>query len=243
MQSAQHRGSAAYHTRASPVRPAALQWQHIGQMVAADNVVWMGFMMTLVLVYTPLLTAPHRSHLVETSLLPTEVASVVELGAVLELLSPKCHPVLIIGDLNVHSAVLAPTMQGQVPCVSMDPVLNAHCFALLSLLVQQGLLLLSGITQLFHQATYLIGPNPKSAQLLVNYAIASYTAASWFTGVTVGNALLMVSDHCTLMLSLAFPPPLASAVSDLLTLCAYWKPGAQAHWWAHLSSQLFLACL
>ena len=64
-------------------------------MVAADNVVWMGFMMTLVLVYTPLLTAPHRSHLVEAGLLPTEAASLTELSAVLDLLDPV-HETMVI---------------------------------------------------------------------------------------------------------------------------------------------------
>ena len=44
-------------------------------------------------------------------------------------------------------------------------------------------------------------------------------------GVTVGNAQLMLSDHCSLMLSLDLPPPMAPAVSMLPTLCARWEPG------------------
>ena len=44
--------------------------------------------------------------------------------------------------------------------------------------------------------------------------------------VTVGDAWPMFSDHCPLMLSLALPGPLATPVSVLPTLGAYWEPGA-----------------
>ena len=44
--------------------------------------------------------------------------------------------------------------------------------------------------------------------------------------VTVGDAWPMLSDHCPLMLSLALPGPLATPVSALPTLQAYWEPGA-----------------
>ena len=75
-------------------------WQHIGQTEASVKVGWMGFALTLVSVYIPPLTTLHRSCIVETGLVPTEAASLTELGAVLDLLNPKHEPVLIIGDPN-----------------------------------------------------------------------------------------------------------------------------------------------
>ena len=45
-------------------------------------------------------------------------------------------------------------------------------------------------------------------------------------GVIVGDALLALSDHSSLMLSLALPSPLASAAPVVPQLCARWEPGA-----------------
>ena len=53
---------------------------------------------------------------------------------------------LIMGDLNARTAAFVPTVEGQVPHVSADTVLNTRGRALLSLLTQQELLLLSGTT-------------------------------------------------------------------------------------------------
>ena len=48
-----------------------------------------------------------------------------------------------MGDLNAHTAAFAPTLVGQVPHISVDTVLNICGHALLYLLIQQELLLLS----------------------------------------------------------------------------------------------------
>ena len=69
-----------------------------------------------------------------------------------------------------------------------------------------------------YQATSLGGASPDPPQSVVDYAIASCAAAPWVTGVTVGDAWPMLSDHCPLMLSLALPPPPASSGSSLPTL-------------------------
>ena len=103
-------------------------------MVAAMKVGWMGFALTLVSVYVPPLTSPHRSCIVEAGLVPTEAASLMELGAVLDLLDPQQEPVLIMGDLNARTTAFVPTVEGQVPHVSIDTVLNTCGCALLSLL-------------------------------------------------------------------------------------------------------------
>ena len=68
--------------------------------------------MTLVLVYVLPLTSPHRGHLVEVGLLPTVAASLLELGAIFELLDPQQQLVFLLGDFNAHTAALAPTMEG-----------------------------------------------------------------------------------------------------------------------------------
>ena len=68
--------------------------------------------MTLVSVYIPPLTSPHRSRLVKAGLLPTEAAALLELGAVLELLDPQHEPVLLLGDFNARTASLAPSVEG-----------------------------------------------------------------------------------------------------------------------------------
>ena len=114
--------------------------------MAAVKVGWTGFALTLVSVYVPPLTSPHRSRIVEAGLVPTEAASLMELGAVLDLIDPQREPVLIMGDLNARTAAFVPTVEGQVPRVSADTVLNTRGHALLSLLTQQELLLLSGTT-------------------------------------------------------------------------------------------------
>ena len=80
-------------------------------MVTAIKVGWTGFLMTLVLVYVPALTAPYRSHLFEAGLLPTEAALLIELGAMLELLGPEHEPVLIMGVLNTCTATFAPSVE------------------------------------------------------------------------------------------------------------------------------------
>ena len=121
-------------------------WWHIFQIVAAIKVGWMGFALTLVSVYVPPLTSPNRSHIIEAGLVPTEAASFTGLGAVLDLLDPKWEPVLIMGNMNAHTAVFAPTVEGQLPHMSVDTVLNTRSHALLSLVIQQELLLLSSMT-------------------------------------------------------------------------------------------------
>ena len=63
-------------------------WQHIVVTVAAIKVGWPGFAVTLISIYLPPLTDPHKARLVEAGLLPTEAASLTELGAVLELVDP-----------------------------------------------------------------------------------------------------------------------------------------------------------
>ena len=63
-------------------------WQHLSPTVAAVKISWLGFEVALVSVYVPPLTDPHKARLVEAGLLPTEAATLTELGAVLELLDP-----------------------------------------------------------------------------------------------------------------------------------------------------------
>ena len=58
-------------------------------MVAAVNIGWPGFTVTLVSIYMLRLTDPHRTRLGEAGLLPTEAASLTELGIVLKLLGPQ----------------------------------------------------------------------------------------------------------------------------------------------------------
>lgn len=70
----------------------------------------------------------------------------MELDIVLELFCTQHKPALIMGDLNTGTAAFAPILVGQGSSVSMDPVLNACCGAFPSFLMQQGLLLLSGLT-------------------------------------------------------------------------------------------------
>ena len=67
----------------------------------------------MVSVDLPPLTVPHRVSLVEAGLLPTKAASPIELGTIIELVSPKQQPVLIMGDLNACTAALGPTVEGQ----------------------------------------------------------------------------------------------------------------------------------
>ena len=56
--------------------------------MAAVKVGWPGFAVTLISIYLPPLTDPHKARLVEAGLLPTEAAFLTELGAVLELVDP-----------------------------------------------------------------------------------------------------------------------------------------------------------
>ena len=76
-----------------------------------------------------------------------------------------------LGQLT--SAALAPSMEGQLPHVSTDPVLNTRGHALLSLLQQHALLLLSGTMPLSCQATSIGRSGPEPAKSVVDYAIAS----------------------------------------------------------------------
>ena len=64
-------------------------WQLVSYTVAAVKVGWPDFVATLVLVYIPPLTSKHRGCLVEAGLPPTELASLLELGTLLELLDPQ----------------------------------------------------------------------------------------------------------------------------------------------------------
>ena len=96
------------------------------------------------------------------------------------------------------------------------------------LLIQQGLLLLSSMTQLSYQATSFGGSTSESLKSVVDYAIASQTTAPWFMYMTVDDAQPPLSYHCLPMLSLALPPPLAPVVSALTNLHSRWELGAQA---------------
>ena len=85
--------------------------------MAAVKVGWTGLALTLVSVYVPPLTSPHRSRIVEAGLVPTEAVSLMELGAVLDLIVPQREPVLIVGDLNARTAALCPYCRGPgSPC-------------------------------------------------------------------------------------------------------------------------------
>ena len=80
---------ASHEGQAILLHPSAIVlWQHLGYTVAAVKVGWLGFEVALVSIYVPPLTDPHKAHLVEAGLLPTEAAALTELGAVLELLNP-----------------------------------------------------------------------------------------------------------------------------------------------------------
>ena len=92
--------------------------------------------------------------------------------------------------------------------------------------MQHKLQLFSSTTQLSHRATSIGRSHPESATLVVDYAIASCAAFPWVTDVTVGDAWPILSNHCPLMLSLALPGCLATPVSALPTLRAYWEPDA-----------------
>ena len=80
--------------------------------MAAVKVGWPGFAVTLISIYLPPLTDPHKARLVEAGLLPTEAASLTELGAVLELVDPQREPMLLIGDLNARTAAFTPPVEG-----------------------------------------------------------------------------------------------------------------------------------
>ena len=80
--------------------------------MAAVKVGWTGLDLTLVSVHVPALTSPHRSRIVEAGQVPTEAASLMELGALLDLIDPQREPVLIMGDLNAHTAAYVPTVEG-----------------------------------------------------------------------------------------------------------------------------------
>ena len=82
-------------------------------------------MVTLVSIYVPPLTDPHKTRLGEAGLLPTEATSLMELGALLKLLDPQGEPVLIMGDFNACTTALTPSVEDQLPRLSTDPVLNS----------------------------------------------------------------------------------------------------------------------
>ena len=124
----------------------------------------------------------------EAGLLPIEAAALLELGAVLELFDPQHKPVLLMGDFNARTASLAPSIKGQISRMSTDTVFNAHGCALLSLLTQYELQLLSGTAQLSCCATCIGGSSPEAAMSVIDYIIASRAATPWVTGVMVGDA-------------------------------------------------------
>ena len=110
--------------------------------------------------------------------------------------------------------------------MSTDSVLNARGHALLSLLMQHKLQLLSGTTQLSHCATSIGRYYPESATSVVDYAIASRAATPWVTDVTVGDAWPMLSDHCPLMLAW---PSLAPRLPQSLHCLPCKLTGNQVH--------------
>ena len=119
-------------------------------MVASVKLGWPGIAVTMVSMCVPPLNDPHRSHLGEAGLLPNKAASLIKLGAVLEVLDPQQELVLILSGLNAPTAMLAPTVEGKPPHMSFESVLNTCGHVFLSLVTQKGLLLLSGTMQLSH---------------------------------------------------------------------------------------------
>ena len=85
-------------------------WQHIGFTLAAIKVGWLDFVVTLVSVYIPPLTSPHRACLVKAGLLPIKAVSLLELCAVLEILDLQQEPVLLMGGFKACITALAPTV-------------------------------------------------------------------------------------------------------------------------------------
>ena len=110
-------------------------------------------MVSLVAVYAPPLSHIHRVCLEEAAHTgyawahthrvclgrpgggpPSEESTLMKLAAVLEMLSPLKEPVVVVGDLNAHTASLHPNVEGQLPRQSSDTTVNARGCALLALL-------------------------------------------------------------------------------------------------------------
>ena len=89
---------------------------------------------SLVAVYVSPLSHTHTACLEEAGLPPSEESTLTELAAVLEMLSPLEEPVVVMGDLNAHTASLHPNVEGQLPRQSSDTTVNAQGHALLALL-------------------------------------------------------------------------------------------------------------
>ena len=89
---------------------------------------------SLVAVYAPPLSHTHRVCLEEAGLPPSEESTLTELAVVMELLSPVEEPVVVMGDLNAHTASLHPTVEGQLPRQSSDSIVNTRGCTLLALL-------------------------------------------------------------------------------------------------------------
>ena len=71
----------------------------------------------------------------EAGLLPSEAAALLELDTLLELLDPQHELVLLMGDFNAHTSPFTPIVEGQLPRMSTNTVLNPHSHGLLSLLM------------------------------------------------------------------------------------------------------------
>ena len=113
----------------------------------------------------------------------------------------------LLGDFNARTATLAPRVTGQQPRVSTDTLVTSRGRALLELLTQQELLLLSGTTQESSAATSLGSLPEDKARSVVDYVVASRAAAPWVTRVAVGDPVATMSDHCPLVLTLELPVP------------------------------------
>ena len=100
-----------------------------------------------------------------------------------------------MGDFNARTAALTPRVTGQRPRVSTNTVVSSRGRALVELLTQQELLLLSGTTHESAAATSLGSLPVGEARSVVDYAVASRAAAPWVTRVVVGDPVPTLSDH------------------------------------------------
>ena len=89
---------------------------------------------SLVAVYALPLSHIHRVHLEEAGLPPSEESALTELATVLEILSPLEEPVVVMGNLNTHTASLHPNVVVQLLRQSSDTTVNARGCTLLALL-------------------------------------------------------------------------------------------------------------
>ena len=149
------------------------------------------------------------------------------LWEVLEAIPCVDETVLVVGNINAHTASRCPDLPNHPPRDSVNTVVTSRGTVLLSLCTDMGLWLLNGTSASCRGATSFYSLSYNRAQSVVDYALASHIAYTLGICLYVEDPFLDISDQGILHVELPLLPGPMHPITPQTTprLLIHWEAG------------------